>query len=111
MEIKSEKHGPVTVVAVAGNLDASTAPKLNDYFNNALESGAIKIVVDLTELSYTSSAGLRVLLNTTKDARKKGGDLRIASVQPAVTKVFELSGFTSILKFFPDVALGVASFS
>ena len=111
MEIKSEKQGPVTVVAIAGSLDAVTAPKLTEYLGKAFGSGSTKMVIDLSALEYTSSAGLRVLLSTTKEARQKGGDLRIASTQPSVNKVFELSGFTSIIKFFPDVVSAVSSFS
>ena len=54
--------------------------------------------------------GLRALLTTLKDARRNGGDFRIAGVQPAVLRVLELSGFTSILKLYGDVGAAVASF-
>jgi anti-sigma B factor antagonist len=111
VEIKSEQQGPVSVIVISGSLDAVTAPKLTEFISHELGSGSTKLVVDLTGLDYTSSAGLRVLLSTTKEARQKGGDLRVASVQPSVKKVFELSGFTSILKFFPDVVSAVSSFA
>ena len=111
MEIKAEKQGLVNVAAISGSLDTLTSPQLTEYFSQELGSGSINMVIDLTGLDYTSSAGLRVLLSTTKETRQKGGDLRVASVQPNVNKVFELCGFTSIIKFFPDVASAVASFS
>jgi anti-anti-sigma factor len=66
--------------------------------------------MDLARLDFTSSAGLRVILSAAKEARQRGGDLRVAAVQPNVNKVFELSGFTSILKFYPDTAAAVSSF-
>ena len=76
-----------------------------------LDAGSVKLVADLAQLDYTSSAGLRVLLNGVKAARQKGGDLRLAAVQPNVKKVLDLSGFMSIMKSFPDVAAAVASYA
>ena len=52
-----------------------------------------------------------MLLNSVKEARSKGGDLRFAGVQPNVKKVLDLSGFMSIIKSYPDVDSAVASFA
>lgn len=110
MEITHRQDNHVTVVAVIGSLDALTAPALAEFFNAQLAAGNSKLVVDLAKLDYTSSAGLRVLLNTVKDARARGGDLRLAAAQLSVKKVFDLSGFVSIMQFYPEVAAAVASF-
>jgi anti-sigma B factor antagonist len=110
MEIKHEDRGTVTVVSIAGSLDAMTSPKLTEFLDRQLADGRANLVADLAALEYTSSAGLRVLLNTTKVARSRGGDMRLAAVQPNVKKVFELSGFTSILKFYVDVSSAIASY-
>lgn len=109
MEI-THKQDQVTIVSIVGSLDALTAPDLNEFFNRRLAEGSSKLVVDLSRLDYTSSAGLRVLLSAVKEARSHGGDLRLAAAQMNVKKVFELSGFVNILQFFPDVAAAVASF-
>ena len=111
MEIKHESKGEITVVAIAGSLDALTAPQLTDYLTKEMGAGHNQLVVDLAGLEYTSSAGLRVMLNAVKEARQHDGDLRVAAVRPTVSKVFEMSGFTSILKFFPDVDAAVKSFA
>jgi len=111
MDIKHESRGAVMVVSITGSLDALTAPQLTDYLTQRLGEGHHHLVVDLAGLEYTSSAGLRVMLNAVKDARARGGDLRVGAVRPTVNKVFEMSGFTSILKFFPDVDAAVKSFS
>ena len=111
MELETQANGDVRVVAVKGNLDALTAPELADALAAQLREGNAKLVADLTGLEYTSSAGLRVLLNGAKEARSKGGDLRFAAVQPNVKKVLDLSGFMSIMKSFPDVASAVASYA
>jgi anti-anti-sigma factor len=72
--------------------------------------GSPRLVGNLAGVDYTSSAGLRALLETVKESRQHGGDLRLASVRPEVLRVLELSGFTSILQVFDDVDAAVASF-
>ena len=110
MQVTQEERGAVTVASISGSLDATTSPQLTEFFTRQLADGRFNLVVDLAGLEYTSSAGLRVLLNTTKQARQRGGDVRLAAPVPNVKKVFELSGFTSIMKFYPDVLSAVASY-
>jgi anti-sigma B factor antagonist len=110
MQISIAQHDSVTVVAVAGSLDALTADGLTAALQEELRAGHTRLVAALADLEYTSSAGLRVLLGTVKDARRAGGDLRLAGAQERVRRVLDLSGFTSILKCYPDVPSAVASF-
>ena len=110
MQISIDRQRHVTVVAVAGSLDALTADALTVALQDEVRAGHTQLVAALSELEYTSSAGLRVLLGTLKDARQHGGDLRLAGVQARVLRVLELSGFTGILKLFPDVPSAVASY-
>lgn len=111
MELSTTSNGAVQIVAVKGSLDALTAPELADALATQVRDGNTQLVADLSGLDYTSSAGLRVLLNSVKEARSHGGDLRLASVQPNVKKVLDLSGFMGIMKSFPDVDAAVASFA
>jgi anti-anti-sigma factor len=111
MDLQTEARGNVLVVKVDGSLDALTAPELEDALSTELREGKTQLVADLSGLEYTSSAGLRVLLNGVKTARSQNGDLRLAAVQPNVKKVLDLSGFMSIMKSYPDVDAAVASFS
>lgn len=110
MELTKEQKGAVTVVSVAGSLDALTAPQLSQLFNEQLAEGNVKMVANLIQMDYTSSAGLRVILNTVKEARQKGGDVRLTGVAPTVTKVFDMSGFRNILKFYDTLDQAVASY-
>lgn len=111
MELSAESRNDVTIVSVEGSLDALTAPEFGEFLSSHLKQGHTRIVANLSKLDYSSSAGLRILLNGVKEARQKGGDLRLAAVQPNVKKVLDLSGFTSIMKSFDSVDLAVASFS
>jgi anti-sigma B factor antagonist len=110
MQISITEQAGVTVVTVAGSLDALTADTLTEALQAQVRAGRTRLVASLAALEYTSSAGLRVLLGTLKDARQRGGDLRLAGAQERVQRVLDLSGFTSILKCFPDVPSAVASF-
>ena len=110
MNISKTQQGSVTIVNVAGSLDALTAPKLTEFLASEIGAGNVKLVADLSGLEYSSSAGLRVILNATKESRQKSGDMRLSSVQPNVQKILEMSGFTSILKFYPNVDEAVKSF-
>lgn len=105
-----EQQGSVSVVVISGSIDALTADQLVTALADELRGGSTRVVADFAAVEYTSSAGLRVLLTTLKDARQRGGDLRLAAIRPNVRQVLELSGFTSILKCYADVPAAVTSF-
>lgn len=110
MEITRRVESDVSVVSVAGKIDALTAETMLQAFLSQVDAGASRLVADLQGVEYTSSAGLRALLAVQKAVRQNGGDLRLACAQPYVFQVLEMSGFTSIFKMYDDVAAAVDSF-
>jgi anti-sigma B factor antagonist len=111
LKIHLDHRGEVTVAEIVGNVDTVTADELLATLESALAEGRVRLVGDLSGVGYTSSAGLRALLGTMKDARRRGGDLRLAAVGEKVLKVLQLSGFTSILRLYDDVDAAVASYA
>lgn len=111
MEISVQEHDRVTVVAISGSVDGLTAEGLAGALGEQVKSGRIRLVADFSNVDYTSSAGLRALLGTMKQARQSGGDFRLAAVRSDVHRVLELSGFTSILKLYGDVDSAIASYA
>lgn len=112
MEITAHVEGPVSIVTFAGHLDVAAAPQVTAFFDQHLQAGQVKVVADFAQLAYLSSAGLRVLLASVKEARRRGGDIRLAAVvSEDVDKVLRMSGFNNILKVFPDTAQAAASFA
>jgi anti-anti-sigma factor len=111
MDIKEKQVDGVTVLSMAGSIDAMTAPKITEFIQGHIARGDIKLVVDMSSVDYTSSAGLRVLLGAIKETRSQSGDLRLTGVQPDVQKVLNLSGFTNILKIFDTLDAAIASYS
>lgn len=111
LDMSTRTDGEATVVTVEGSVDAVTAPRLSEALDAQVEAGKVHLVVDLSAVDYISSAGLRTILATLKRARGRGGDLRLAGVQGEVQKVFELSGFTSILSFYDDAPKAASSYA
>jgi anti-sigma B factor antagonist len=110
MDLTASKHGVVTLVGITGNLDTLTAETVSNFLTKQIQEGASQLVADLSKVDYLSSAGLRVLISTLKETRRQGGDLRLAAAQKNVQQVLEFSGFSTILKIYPEVEAALASF-
>ena len=94
MEIKSTTEGTRLTIAVSGRVDTVTGPELEA----GLKFGdATCVVIDLANVPYMSSAGLRLLLAAHKQMLGKGGELLIANVQSTVREVLDITGFSDIL--------------
>lgn len=89
-----KENGKLTV-SVVGNLDTSTAPELEKAVFDHLD-GVEELVLDLKEMPYTSSAGLRIILKLQKAMNKKG-TMKVIHVCDEVMDIFELTGFSDFL--------------
>ena len=103
MEISSKTENNVLIVSVNGRIDAVTSPELESSIQELLDGGTNKLIMDLSELEYISSAGLRVILSTAKKLKALDGDILVANLQGPVMEVFEISGFSSIIQVFDSV--------
>lgn len=103
MEIETVQRAEVAVVSPQGSVDALTARELTDFLQKKIDDGQVKVVLDLSGVGFMSSAGLRAVLIALKEARRRGGDLRLAGAQLGVEKVLKMSGFNMILKSLPTV--------
>jgi serine/threonine-protein kinase RsbW len=110
MDIITRTQNDVTVVAVAGNLDSTTSPHAQQALDGVLARGGRKVALDCTALDYISSAGLRVLLGTSKRLSGTGGALRLFGLNETVREVFDISGFSRILAVFATEADALAAF-
>ena len=111
MEITAKELKRVDVVAVRGRVDSSTAPELDEVLNSILDAGRFRICMDLENLDYLSSAGIKVLISTLKTCKRwNRGDLRLAKVPPRIFEVFDLAGLTPLFNMYPSLAEAVGSF-
>lgn len=95
MNIRKETEEKALVIYVEGRLDTTTAPKLDEEISASIE-GLENLVLDLGDLEYISSAGLRVILATEKKMAKQG-KLVVRKANETIMEVFEITGFADIL--------------
>ncbi len=108
MQISEEMKSNVLVIAASGRIDSNTASTLEAVLPARIQEQAAT-VVDLSAVSYVSSAGLRILLKGAKIAKSNGHRLILAGLAPAVLEVFEISGFSAIFTIEPDTAAALAA--
>lgn len=110
MVIECSREGSVTVVTVAGRMDALTSPAFEKKLNELIVGGETRFAVDMAGLDYISSAGLRGILAAAKLLKGKGGQISFANVEGAVREVFDISGFGTIFRICDSVAGALAGF-
>jgi anti-sigma B factor antagonist len=86
----------IVKIKVSGFLDAHTVPEMEEVVQSLLKKNLYKMIVDLEELSYISSAGLGVFMSVIGDIRDNHGDIILIRMPPKIFKVFDLLGFTEI---------------
>ncbi len=95
MTIIKDVNGSNLTLMIDGRIDATTAPQLEAELTSSLV-GMVNLILDLKNLTYISSAGLRVLLVAQKQMMKQGA-MRVINVCDAVMDVFDMTGFSDIL--------------
>ena len=95
MQLSQIKENEKLTIVVSGRVDTTTAPELEAYIEKNAE-GVTELVLDLKDLTYTSSAGLRVILKAQKLMNKQGA-MKLINVQSDVMEIFDITGFTDIL--------------
>ncbi|MBO6260690.1 MAG: STAS domain-containing protein [Lachnospiraceae bacterium] len=95
MTVNKELNGSELVISVSGRIDTTTAPTLEGEIKDSLD-GVQNLVLDIAEVEYVSSAGLRVFLSTHKTMSKQGS-MVVKNVSESVREIFEVTGFADIL--------------
>ncbi|MCR5707294.1 MAG: STAS domain-containing protein [Ruminococcus sp.] len=91
---KISESGKLTL-KLEGRIDTKSAPALDELVKTSLD-GVTSLIIDLKEVAYISSAGLRVLLIAQKQMNKQGG-MKIINVSEDIMEIFEVTGFSDIL--------------
>ena len=95
MTINKIENGSDLQISLEGRLDTMTAPQLEAEFKKSID-GVTELVIDIANLAYVSSAGLRVLLSAQKVMNKQG-NMTIKNASPEIMEIFEVTGFVDIL--------------
>ena len=95
MTIKTTRNGSALTLQLEGRLDTTTSPQLEAELSASL-NGVTQLTLDLQQLAYLSSAGLRVILGAQKRMNKQG-QMVVRHVNETIMEVFEVTGFVDIL--------------
>ena len=100
MHISEYEDGKVVIVSVEGRVDTESAVDVNTTLQNVVSSGKYNLVLDMSDVSYISSSGLRVLADILTRSRKAGGDLKLVGLSDKVLRVMQIIGFTQFFSMY-----------
>jgi anti-anti-sigma factor len=109
MDLKEEQSGGVTIVQVRGRIDSTSAPVLGQRLTVTLEEGSARVLVDMSQVDYISSAGFRVLLLAARRAEQTAGKLVLSGVSGKVRQLFDLGGFLDLFAIASTREDGIAA--
>ena len=112
MKIEETILNDVSRIKLEGRFDANTSDAVEKFIRERIEKGRSQFILNMENVSFISSAGLRVVIIIARELRNEHqGDLHIAILQPSVNRVFEISGLNNILKMFDDEEKATEAFS
>ncbi|WP_029009199.1 STAS domain-containing protein [Azospirillum halopraeferens] len=111
MDINEETRNGILVLKPAGRVDSGTAGAFETRLVQAVNAGQASVVVDMAQLAYISSAGLRALLVAAKRARPAGSRIVLAAMSASIREVFDMSGFTSLFEIHTNADAAIQALS
>jgi anti-sigma B factor antagonist len=112
MEIVHTEYPNCDLVNLSGRIDSYTAPLLSSQLNTLMGSGRYNIILDMQNVVYVSSAGLRVMIDLQKTCRlNQRGEAVLLHLPQRVYETLELAGFLPLFKLFTDLESSVNYFS
>jgi len=96
MQILIEEHDKALALKLSGHLGHASVDELAKVFDEKIGQGRNNFIVDMQDLQYISSAGLRCLLQASSKVSQLSGKIVLCGLQPEVKQIFDVSGFTSL---------------
>ena len=103
LDIKVDRDDTSCVVALTGEIDVYTAPRLKDALVEAIEGGCVDVVVDLEGVAFIDSSGLGVLVGALRRAKERSGAVRLVCTKDSILKIFRITGLDKVFPIFSDV--------
>jgi len=114
MECKVRQIANVALIRVEGRIDHTTAKAFEEALSpqvTGCTGDDKKLLLDFSGVTFISSAGLRVLMVAAKQCRKQNGKMVLASLQPVIQEIFQISRFDSLFEVFPTVRAALEAIS
>jgi len=100
--------GGAVVISPIGRLDSNTSPVLERALTSQLQKGHFRLFVDMPDVEYIASSGLKVLVSAWRRAQDGGGNVVLSGLQPRIREIFEMVGFDMLFEIFPDLDTALA---
>lgn len=92
---------PIWLVGARGRLDQTLTPQLEQNLLDLLDEGHSRLLIDLTEVVYINSGGLRCLVSAWRRARQQEGGLSLCGLNPRLSEIFDMVGFDKVFDIYP----------
>ena len=103
MDITETRSAGVVTLALKGRLDGTAAKEFETRILALIDAGDCKLIIDLAELDYINSVGLRVFMAAAKLLKPLGGRIVLCALQPSIQHVFDISGLSTIFSIAEPV--------
>lgn len=110
MNITEREHNGITIFVMEGRVDSEGAVDMDLALQTATSEGKCKIVLDMSQVRYINSAGLRTLADILTQNKQSGGDLKLVNLHAKVARVFQIIGFDKFFNIYPTVDEALKSF-
>ncbi|AAP98870.1 sigma-F 5-region regulatory protein spoIIAA [Chlamydia pneumoniae TW-183] len=97
MNLSAKEYGDIIVIYLQGSLDAVSVPSVQEYLEQFIQKKHLKIALNFTDVSYISSAGIRLLLSNFKLVQSLGGKMCLCCVKESVTEVMRIAGLDQLI--------------
>ncbi len=97
MEISAQRQSGTVVATVGGRIDSSNSRDFHSGLEKVITGDDPAVVLSFENVSYISSAGMRVVLLTAKSLRSRGAELVLCSMSDPIREVFKISGFDKVI--------------
>ncbi len=111
MNISAQQRDTITILYLEGRIDGDGALELDDALQQVLADGHARLVLDMSQVSYINSAGLRTLADALARAQQKQGDVKLVTLTPKVLRVLQIIGFDRFFDIHASLSEALAAFS
>ena len=112
MELTLNVHSDIpgfTVIAVSGEIDVYTAPKLREKLISLADAGSFQLIVDMEGVEFLDSTGLGVLVGGLKRVRAQDGWIDLVCTQSRILRIFKITGLNKVFSIYTSVPEAVAA--
>ena len=111
MNVHTKKNDKgLEIIRISGRIDPATSNQLEEALNKVISGGSSRLILDLSEVNFISSSGLRVFLSILKKVKAQNGDLKICGMDSNVGKIFKIAGFVSLFDILPTEEEAIQKF-